>query len=78
MQSLANSALANRFSIIWNFTKNRNLKDGSEFSIRQLAEGLYQLNFILQQPDRRTRRTTLWRKNADAWQIVLHQGTIIT
>ncbi|UVD59059.1 DUF4440 domain-containing protein [Rhizobium sp. Pop5] len=49
----------------------------SEFSIRELAEDLYQLNYILQQPDRRTRRTTLWRKNADAWQIVFHQGTII-
>ncbi|TCA21663.1 DUF4440 domain-containing protein [Rhizobium leguminosarum bv. viciae] len=50
----------------------------SEFSIRQLAAGLYQLNYILQQPDRRTRRTTLWRKNEDAWQIVFHQGTVIT
>ncbi|MGO7807949.1 hypothetical protein ACC694_37475, partial [Rhizobium ruizarguesonis] len=50
----------------------------SEFSIRQLAEGLYQLNYILQQPDRRTRRTTLWRKNEEAWQIVFHHGTVIT
>ncbi|TAZ70713.1 DUF4440 domain-containing protein (plasmid) [Rhizobium ruizarguesonis] len=50
----------------------------SDFSIRQLAEGLYQLNYILQQPDRRTRRTTLWRKNEDAWRIIFHQGTIIT
>ncbi|ANL28639.1 NTF2 domain-containing protein [Rhizobium phaseoli] len=50
----------------------------SEFSIRQLADELYQLNYILNQRDRQTRRTTLWRKNADSWQIVFHQGTIIT
>ena len=34
----------------------------TDFSIRPLAEDLYQLNYVLQQPDRRTRRTTLWRK----------------
>ena len=50
----------------------------TDFSIRQLAENLYQLNYVLQQPDRRTRRTTLWRKTYGAWQIVFHQGTIIT
>ncbi|KSV88603.1 DUF4440 domain-containing protein [Sinorhizobium sp. GL28] len=50
----------------------------TDFSIRQLAENLYQLNYVLQQPDRRTRRTTLWRKTDGAWQIVFHQGTIIT
>ncbi|MDV6329539.1 DUF4440 domain-containing protein [Asticcacaulis sp. 201] len=50
----------------------------SDFSIRQLSEGLYQLNYVLLQPDRRTRRTTLWRKSGETWQIVFHQGTVIT
>ena len=50
----------------------------TDFSIRQLAENLYQLNYVLQQPDRRTRRTTLWRKTDGACQIVFHQGAIIT
>lgn len=49
----------------------------SDFSIRLLAENLYQLNYVLHQPDRVTRRTTLWRKAAATWQIVFHQGTII-
>ncbi|MYN18214.1 DUF4440 domain-containing protein [Rugamonas sp. FT107W] len=50
----------------------------SDFTIRQLAHGLYQLNYVLQQPGRRTRRTTLWRKTNEAWQIVFHQGTVIS
>lgn len=49
----------------------------SDFTIRQLADDLYQLNYILQQPNRRTRRTTLWRKTNEAWRIVFHQGTVI-
>lgn len=50
----------------------------SDFAIRLLADSLYQLNYVLQQQDRRTRRTTLWRKTAGGWQIVFHQGTLIT
>ncbi|GJI94829.1 hypothetical protein RugamoR57_15470 [Duganella caerulea] len=50
----------------------------SDFTIRQLAQDLYQLNYVLQQPNRRTRRTTLWRKTNEAWQIVFHQGTVIS
>jgi hypothetical protein len=48
-----------------------------EFSVRKIANDLYQLNYVMQQPGRRTRRTTLWRKT-DRWQIVFHQGTVIT
>ncbi|KQV28525.1 hypothetical protein ASC97_04785 [Rhizobium sp. Root1203] len=33
-----------------------------EFSVRQIAEDLYQLNYVLRQPERLTRRTTLWRQ----------------
>jgi hypothetical protein len=47
-----------------------------DFSVRQLAEDLYQLNYVLQQPGRITRRTTLWRRGVH-WQIVFHQGTVI-
>ena len=31
-----------------------------DFTIRQIAEHLYQLNYVLHESDRRTRRTTLW------------------
>lgn len=49
-----------------------------DFTIRILAEGLYQLNYILDEPDRRTRRTTLWRDTPSGWKIVFHQGTVIS
>ncbi|MGZ3304471.1 MAG: nuclear transport factor 2 family protein [Asticcacaulis sp.] len=49
----------------------------SSFSIRPLAEDLYLLSYVLEQPERRTRRTTLWRKKDEAWQIVFHQGTVM-
>jgi len=48
-----------------------------DFSIRQIAEDLYQLNCVLLQPERLTRRTTLWRKASAGWMIVFHQGTVI-
>jgi len=49
----------------------------SEFSVTLLSDGLYQLNYVLQQPDRRTRRTIIWRRTDSGWQIVFHQGTVI-
>lgn len=48
-----------------------------DFVLRDLAEGLYQLSYVLEEPGRLTRRTTLWRRVAESWQIVFHQGTII-
>ena len=50
----------------------------SNFRCQKLAEGLYLLSYtLLQDSVRRTRRTTLWRKTGEAWQIVFHQGTIV-
>jgi hypothetical protein len=34
------------------------------------------LTYILVQPDRITRRSTLWRHTNNGWQILYHQGTI--
>jgi hypothetical protein len=48
-----------------------------DFSIRQLAASLYMVNYLLEEPERLTRRTTLWRRSDDGWKIVFHQGTII-
>lgn len=50
----------------------------SDFKLRRLAEDLYQLNYVLQQPGRLTRRTTLWKKTGEKWQILFHQGTPIS
>jgi hypothetical protein len=48
-----------------------------DFSIRQLAASLYMISYLLEEPERLTRRTTLWRRSDDGWKIVFHQGTII-
>lgn len=49
----------------------------TDFTIRPLAEGLYHLSYVLEEPDRKTRRTTLWRDTPAGWKIAFHQGTVI-
>lgn len=49
-----------------------------DFRIRMLAPDLYQINYVLEEPDRVTRRTTLWRWSGDLWKIVFHQGTPVS
>ncbi|WP_085422691.1 DUF4440 domain-containing protein [Xaviernesmea oryzae] len=48
-----------------------------DFTISRLADGLYRLSYILEEPGRRTRRTTLWRNTPEGWKILFHQGTVI-
>ncbi|MDQ1093605.1 hypothetical protein QE400_003018 [Xanthomonas sacchari] len=60
--------------------------DGSEeadwqtqdFRCQQIAADTYLLTYTLLQPERRTRRATLWRRTADGWKIVYHQGTVVS
>ena len=47
------------------------------FALRELGAGLFQLNYVLEEPDRLTRRTTLWRRHPEGWRIVFHQGTVM-
>jgi hypothetical protein len=50
----------------------------SDFDCRLLAENLYLLTYtLLQDKHRTTRRTTIWQRTPDGWQIVYHQGTIV-
>ncbi|HXE09126.1 MAG TPA: DUF4440 domain-containing protein [Acidobacteriaceae bacterium] len=50
----------------------------SEFCCQRLAEGLYLLTYtLLQDHARLTRRATIWRRTAEGWKIVFHQGTIV-
>jgi hypothetical protein len=48
-----------------------------EFAIHELGPDNYLLTYILTEPDRRTRRSTIWRNVAGVWKIVYHQGTIM-
>ena len=49
----------------------------SDFHCLELAPGVYLLTYTLAQGPRITRRATIWRREADEWRIVYHQGTIV-
>jgi len=42
-----------------------------------LGPDTYLLTYDLRQGDRLTRRATVWRRTADDWQVVYHQGTLV-
>jgi len=49
-----------------------------DFHCRRLARDVYLLTYtLLQDKVRRTRRSTIWRRTAEGWKIVYHQGTIV-
>lgn len=51
----------------------------SGFHCRKLAEGVYLLTYTLvQNRERRTRRSTIWQETAEGWKILFHQGTIVS
>jgi hypothetical protein len=54
------------------------LWEASEFGCRELAPHLYLLSYTLvQDGTRKTRRATIWRRTAEGWKIVYHQGTMM-
>jgi hypothetical protein len=50
----------------------------SDFTLQPLGPDTFLLTYTLQQDDRLTRRSTLWHRTPDGWQIRYHQGTIVT
>jgi hypothetical protein len=52
--------------------------EASDFQCQLLAPDLYLLTYrLLQDRTRKTRRTTIWRRAPEGWQIVYHQGTVV-
>jgi hypothetical protein len=50
----------------------------SDFRCQRLVHDLYLLTYtLLQDKNRWTRRSTLWRSTPEGWKIVFHQGTIM-
>ena len=45
---------------------------------RRLGPETYLLTYRLRQGDRLTRRVTIWLNTPDGWQILYHQGTIVS
>ena len=48
-----------------------------DFWCREIAPENYLLTYTLSQGDRVTRRSTIWRRTPQGWQILYHQGTIV-
>jgi hypothetical protein len=49
-----------------------------DFHCRRLADDVYLVTYTLLQDNQRlTRRSTIWRCAAEGWKILYHQGTIV-
>ncbi len=48
-----------------------------DFACRDLGGDTYLLTYTLLQGSRKTRRASLWRRSADGWKILFHQGTVV-
>jgi hypothetical protein len=48
-----------------------------DFACRELGRDTYLLTYTLLQGQRKTRRVTVWRRSAEDWKIVFHQGTVV-
>ncbi|WP_020578755.1 DUF4440 domain-containing protein [Actinopolymorpha alba] len=50
----------------------------SDFRCREVGPDTYLLTYtLLQDQDRLTRRSTIWQRTHNGWQILYHQGTIV-
>ena len=48
-----------------------------DFECLEIAANNYLLTYTLIQGRRITRRATVWRRTADGWKILYHQGTVV-
>lgn len=51
--------------------------EAMDFYCQELATDLYLLTYTLQQGQRKTRRSTIWRRSGESWTVVFHQGTVV-
>lgn len=51
--------------------------EATDFACRQLGSETYLLTYTLLQGQRKTRRTTIWRRVDGDWKILFHQGTVV-
>lgn len=63
-------ALRNR-----NTDENRTLFPMSSFQCRELAGNVYQVTYNISIEGNLSRRSSIWKKSGEQWQILFHQGT---
>jgi hypothetical protein len=52
--------------------------EATNFHCRKLGPDVYLLTYTLvQNNERKTRRSTIWQCTAEGWKIVFHQGTVV-
>ena len=49
----------------------------SDFTFRDLGPEVVLVQYISVVPDQVARRSSIWRKNCDAWQLLHHQATVV-
>ena len=50
----------------------------SDFHCQTLSRDTYLVTYtLLQQKQRLTRRSSIWRRSGQAWRILYHQGTVV-
>ena len=69
LQTLADNPPANAATLRWR---------ASGHALRQLSPDTFLLTYSLRQQDRLTRRSTLWLRSPTGWQILYHQGTLVS
>lgn len=52
--------------------------EARDFHVTDIAADNFLLTYTLIQSERITRRATLWRRCADGWKAVYHQGTVVS
>jgi hypothetical protein len=50
----------------------------SDLGLRRLGAANYLLTYTLRQEERVTRRATVWQQVGGGWQILFHQGTVVS
>ena len=59
-------------------TPHVDIWETSGFHCRTLAQDVYLLTYtLLQDGERKTRRSTIWQRTPEGWKIIFHQGTIV-
>jgi hypothetical protein len=54
------------------------LWQASDYAVRQVGEHVFLLTYTLTQPNRVTRRMTVWSHAESGWQALYHQGTVVS
>jgi hypothetical protein len=50
----------------------------TDYQVTQAGQDVYLLTYTLHQPNRITRRLTVWQQTNNRWLAIYHQGTVVS